>query len=225
MILEFSILKPFSDRLVHGVTTKSLGSFNDKGSKFKNQLKRFKKLTKKEPIFSNQVHGDEIIMIKARPQESFKGDSFITQQKNIPLVVKVADCQGILIYDPKTESIAAIHVGWRSLALNIIGKTIQKMRDAFGSNPEDLLVGISPSLGPCCAEFGDPKNELPNSIHPYIKGKYVDLWLVSLEQLKKAGVPENQIEIIKECTKCKPEQYFSHRNADTGRMAVFIGLK
>lgn len=222
MIKQFSIFKPFSDRLVHGVTTKQMGSFNDEEKNFSEQLK---KLPAKKPVFSNQVHGNKVIWIKSHPNIPFHGDAFITQKKNISLAVKVADCQGILIYDPKTESIAAIHVGWRSLALNIINKTIQKMQDVFGSNPKDMLVGISPSLGLCCAEFSDPKNELPTSTHSYIQGKHVDLWSISIEKLKKSGIPENQIEIIKECTKCQPGKYYSHRNADTGRMAVFISLK
>ena len=225
MIKQFSIFNSFSDRLVHGVTTKSLGSFNDKGCNFKNQLKQLKKWTEKEPVFSNQLHEDKVIIVEKLPQKSFHADAFITKQKNIPLGIKVADCQGILMFDPKTGSIAAIHSGWRGSALNIIGKTIQKMKEKFKTNPADLLVGIGPSLGPCCAKFSNPENELPEFFKPYIQNQKVDFWSLSIDQLKKAGVPENQIELIQECTQCRPGKYYSHRNADSGRMAVFISLK
>ena len=130
-----------------------------------------------------------------------------------------------MIFDPKTNSIAAIHSGWKSSALNIIGKTVKRMEKIFGSKPVDLLVGIGPSLGPCCAQFSNPKKELPKSVHPYIKDDHVDLWSLSLDQLKEAGINKNQIEFIKECKKCNPDKYYSYRNADTGRMAVFISLK
>ena len=222
MILKFSIFKPFANRLIHGMTTKQMGSFNDEDKNFSEQLK---KLPVEKPIFSRQIHGDKVILATERPDKPFEGDAFITQEKNLPLTVKVADCQGILIYDPKTESIATVHSGWRSSTLNIIGKTVKQMQDTFGLNPSNLLIGISPSLGPCCTEFTDPKNELPEFIHPYIKDQNVDFWALSINQLKEVGVPENQIEIIKECTKCQPNKYFSHRNADIGRMAVFISLK
>lgn len=205
MILEFSIFKSFSDRLSHGVTTKISDTPN-------------------ELIFGNQVHGDNVIFLNKKPDHPFEGDAFVTQKSNIPLSVQVADCQGVLMFDPKTQTIAAIHSGWRGSSLNIIGKTIETMRE-LGVSPSDLIVGISPSLGPCCAEFTDPKNELPDFIHPFISNRNVDLWSLSLDQLKNAGVPKSQIEIIKECTKCQPDKYFSHRNADTGRMAVFISLK
>lgn len=221
MILEFSIFKPFSDRLVHGVTTKQMGSFNDEEESLSEQLK---KLPAENPIFSRQIHSDKVIWVKSHPNIPFQGDSFITQQKNTPLAVKVADCQGILMFDPITNSISAVHCGWRSSSLNIIGKTVQKMKKLFKTNPSDLLVGISPSLGPCCAQFNDPKKELPAFAEPHIQNQNVDFWSLSLDQLKEAGVPENQVELMKECTKCQPDKYYSHRNADNGRMAVFISL-
>ena len=205
MILEFSIFKPFSDRLSHGLTTKT----SDPPSGL---------------IFGNQVHGDNIIFLSKKPDHPLEGDAFVTQKSNVPLTVQVADCQGVLMFDPKTQTIAAIHSGWRGSSLNVIGKTIEAMK-GVGVNPSNLIVGISPSLGPCCAEFTDPKNELPKFIHPYIKKQNVDLWSLTADQLKKAGVPESNIEIIKECTKCQPDKYYSHRNKDTGRMAVFISLK
>lgn len=205
MILEFSVFQPFADQLIHGVTTKT--------SNLTEGL-----------IFGNQVHGDKVILINKKPNQPFEGDAFLTQKHNMPLAVKVADCQGILMFDPKTKTIAAIHSGWRGSSLNIIGKTIEALKK-IGVNPSDLLVGISPSIGPCCAQFTDPKNELPEYAHSYIKDRNVDLWSLSLDQLKKAGVTENQIEIMEECTKCQPDKYYSHRNKDTDRMAVFISLK
>jgi len=205
MILEFSVFRPHSDQLIHGVTTKTSDPLSGL-------------------IFGNQVHGNNVIFVNKKPDRPLEGDAFVTQKFNLPLAVQVADCQGVLMFDPKTQTIAAIHSGWRGSSLNIIGKTIEAMR-GIGVNPSDLLVGISPSLGPCCAEFTDPKNELPAFTHPFIKDRGVDLWSLSLDQLKKAGVTKNQIEIIEECTKCKPDIYFSHRNKDTERMAVFISLK
>lgn len=218
MVSEFKIFEPYNDRLFAGSTLKSSGSFDG----------AFKKLPitiSNEPVFMNQIHKDDVVAIEEKPRIQITGDAVITQKKGLSLAIKVADCQGVLIYDPKTNGVAAVHSGWRSSALNIIGKTIKKMQSELRSQPSDLLIGISPSLGPCCAEFTDPKKELPDFIQPYVNKNKVDFWSLSLAQCTKAGVLENQIEIAKTCTKCHPDKYFSHRNKETGRMAVFIGLK
>lgn len=239
MIIKFSVFKPFSHKLTHGITTKSYGSFNSdfshhKKNNFENNLQKLNTylntdlntdLNVKQPVYADQVHGDTIITLDKRPTHKPSGDALITNKSRLPLMVKIADCQGILMYDPKTNTIAAVHSGWRSSAQNIISKTIQKMQTEFKVNPAYLHIGISPSLGPCCAKFSDPESELPENIHPYIQKNHVDFWQLSLDQCKNAGVPQNQIELAGECTKCLPDKYFSHRNRDTGRMAIFISLK
>jgi len=225
MILKFSVFKPYSGKINHGITTRQTGSFNDSMPDFKKQAKLLKQFIKYEPIFSEQLHGNSVIILKKRPKKHLSGDAFITNKKNIPLVIKIADCQAIILFDPITETIAAIHAGWRSSALNIVGKTINKMTEVFNTNPSDLFVGISPSLGPCCAKFSDPEKELPAFMKSYIKKHHVDFWQATIDQLKSAGIPEKQIELNGECTKCNSDKYFSHRNKDTGRMAVFISLR
>ena len=224
MILKFSVFKPYSDKISHGITTKKMGSFNDSEPGFETQLAEFKKIAP-NPIFSHQMHGDKVIVVNEKPKKHFQADAFITNKPGLNLVIKVADCQGILIFDPINSVIGAVHAGWRSSALNIVGKTINKMKEIFNTNPSDLFIGISPSLGPCCAEFSEPEKELPAFMKPYIKNKHVDLWQATIDQLKSIGVPKKQIELSKKCTKCNPDKYFSHRNKDLGRMAVFISLR
>jgi len=176
-------------------------------------------------VMADQIHTDQILEVQERPDEAPQCDAFITQQKGLPLMVKVADCQGVLMYDPKTETVASVHSGWRGSALNIIGKTILRMRRDFGVNPKNLLVAIGPSLGPCCAEFSDPKNELPEFCHPFIlPNQHVDFWNLSLAQCQMAGVPARQVEVAGQCTKCQPG-FYSHRNGDRQRMGIFAKLQ
>jgi len=222
MVQSFSIFKPYQEKLTFGTTLKELGSFDDQRKLFGEQVK---KLPSEQIIFSNQVHGDEIHVFVDKPVRKPEGDAFITQKKGLGLAVKVADCQGILLFDPRTSTIAAIHAGWKGVAKEIIPKTIEVLQNCFKTDPSDLLAGISPSLGPCCSEFSDPEKELPKFMHTYINDKYVDLWKTVDDQLSKAGIPDKNIERIKECTKCGREKYFSHRNKDKERMAVFIELK
>jgi len=205
MIIEFDIFKPYSKIIEQGVV-KDLSEIPG-------------------AVLAWQVHGDKILEVDEKPKEQPKCDAFMTNKKGLPIMVKIADCQGVLIFDPTNEAIAAVHSGWKGSIINIIGKTIEKMRLKYGSDPQNLIVAVSPSLGPCCAEFTDPNNELPGFCKPFIKpNKHVDFWALTRFQLTQAGVPKNQIEITAKCTKCQPG-YYSYRNGDSQRMGVFVKLK
>lgn len=221
MIIEFDIFRPYSDQIIHGVTTKSHGSFNDEQDDFESNLSDF---FDDRPVYADQLHGDRIFILSERPDQKPQGDAFITQQAGLPLMVKVADCQGVLFYDPVTKTIAAVHSGWRGSALNIISKTVGLMEKELGVRPENLRMGVSPSLGPCCAEFTDPERELPEEVYPFINDRYVDFWSLSQKQAADAGIDPENIELAGICTQCNPD-FYSHRRQDQGRMAVFIALR
>jgi len=223
-MLPFPLFKPFANQLVAGFTTREEGNFKEDQPAFLPSLKRLSdQLGITEPVTSYQVHGDAILVIQKPPVPRPTGDALITRTPNLPLMVKVADCQGVLIFDPKTRTIAAVHSGWRGSAQNIVGKTITRMAE-LGCRPADLLVAVSPSIGPCCAEFTDPIQELPPDLHPFIHGKRVDFWAATKAQCLGAGVPESGIELPTECTRCHADRYFSHRHGDPERIGVFIAL-
>lgn len=223
MIIEFDIFKPYNDRLIQGFTTKALGSLNPEEPDFDQQMMKLEKRIGARPAFGHQIHGDSILHIQETPKERPQGDGFMTNRRNLTIGVRVADCAGILLFDPANNAVAAVHSGWRGATHNIVGKAVQKMAEAFGSRPSHILAAIGPSIGPCCLEFTDPEKELPKALQPYVTKCYLDLWSLTASQLAEAGV--GNIELKAECTKCNQNKYFSHRNGETGRMAVFIGLK
>ena len=108
-------------------------------------------------IFSNQVHEDGIRVFRdGGPGFSHKnevGDAMVTDVPGICLAIQVADCQAVVLYDPDRAVVANVHSGWRGSIINIIGRTVETMTVEFGCDPGNLLAGVSPSLGPCCAEF------------------------------------------------------------------------
>jgi len=204
-----------------GMTQKKEGSFKTGTTALE---KKFQKIGLNPPAQARQTHSDLILEVKHLTKTVEEGDALITQQKNLPLMVRVADCQGVLIYNPHNESIGAIHSGWKGSAQNIIGKTIQAMKKKYNSNPSDLMVEISPSLGPCCATFSNPIKELPNFCHPFIlDNNHVDFWSLSKKQCQDEGVKAKNIHLPKACTMCDSD-YFSHRRGANERMAVFIEM-
>ena len=188
-----------------------------------------------ELVFLNQVHGRDVAVIKGRDNGlsgiamdgGLAGDAVITDIPGLNLVIQVADCQAVLMYDPIRKVVANVHSGWRGSIQNIIGATILKMRQRFCTDPCDIIAGIGPSLGPCCAEFVNYKSEIPDSFRKYQDtGNYFDFWSASYDQLCDAGVLKENISIAGICTKCNADLFFSYRRAGTtGRFAAVIGLK
>lgn len=240
--MQFKIFQKFDDNLQHAFSNRLAGNLGfgigDDEENVKENYRRFCQplgIDSERLVVSKQVHGDDILVLKAEVEDGEKFldklagyDAFITNIKDMPLSVRFADCQGVLIFDPLKKAIAAVHCGWKGNVLNILGKTVLKMAENFGSDPIDLLVGISPAIGPCCAEFTDPAAELPEFMQKYVNEKNcVDLWQCSLDQLTEAGVLAENVEISKTCTCCNKDLFFSHRRDKgiTGRMAAIIALK
>ena len=181
---------------------------------------------------AHQVHGDQILVIdEGQSADEVHGyDALITNLPGTGLLIQQADCQAVLLSAPDQGIIAAIHCGWRGSVLNIIGKTIQRLRQQFGVAPAKLLAVISPSLGPCCAEFVHFRNELPDWMHTYqVRPQHFDFWAISRRQLEECGVLPAHIDVTGLCTRCN-HQFFSYRRASavqggiTGRNGSIIGL-
>lgn len=160
-------------------------------------------------------------------ERRFKADAIVT---NIPrkfLVIQVADCQSILIYDPVRQVVANVHAGWRGSINNVVGSTLAVMEKSFGCQPRNIIAGIGPSLGPCCAEFINYEKEIPEVFWKYKNDtNHFDFWSISRDQLCEAGVLPENVDISRMCTKCDPNRFYSFRGeGTTGRFATLIGLK
>lgn len=154
-------------------------------------------------------------------------DGMITDIPDLLLVIQVADCQGVILFDPVRRVVGALHSGWRSSVANIIGKGVSTMAAFFGCRPLDIRAAVSPSLGPCCAEFIHFRRELPETFNTYHVGRSrFDFRALSRDQLRAEGVLPDNIHTAGYCTRCDPQRFFSYRREKiTGRMAVAIGLR
>jgi YfiH family protein len=160
-------------------------------------------------------------------EHRFEADAIVTDIPGKLLVIQVADCQSVLIYDPVQEVAANVHSGWRGSINNIIGCTLKVMKNSFGCRSRDIVAGIGPSLGPCCAEFVNYKKEIPEALWKYKNDTHhFDFWSISRDQLCEAGVLLENVDLSRMCTKCDLERFFSYRGeGTTGRFAALIGLK
>ena len=182
-----------------------------------------------EIVNATQVHGvDEVVVSPGQPTlpEVPEADILITAQPGIGLVIKQADCQAVMFYDPEHRVVAHAHCGWRGQIAGILATTVSRLTLHFGSRPEALHAAIGPGLGPCCAEFKNYRREFPPEVWKYqVRPDYFDLWQLSLDQLGAAGLKPGNIEVAKLCTRCRAEDFFSYRrDRVTGRQAAVIAL-
>jgi YfiH family protein len=207
----------------------------------KNRTKVAQKFVSKEIlhfIVANQTHSDHIKIIGDQKTQGWRSlddavedcDALITDEKNVILSILTADCVPILLYDPKNKVVAAVHAGWKGTEAKIVSKTVQKMKDTFGSQVKDIVAGIAPSIGKCCYEVGiDVAQHFFDIPEGYSKKgeKYMlDLPYINKYQLLKIGLLEENIELSGVCTACEVDAYFSYRKEQgcSGRFMSMIGM-
>ncbi len=182
-------------------------------------------------ILLNQMHGDEILVLSGPSvilPSSPSYDAVVTDSPNTYVGILTADCLPIFITDPRRKVVAAVHAGRQGSTLHIVQKVLKKMRGEFGSLPEDLLVALGPSIGPCCYEIDEkafrPEWELFSTAKG--EGKWIlDIAEFNIWQLKKEGIGEDQIARINLCTACHNDLLYSYRKEGrTGRQLSFIGI-
>lgn len=189
----------------------------------------------------NQVHGDDILVIKPHGDyftscDALNYDAIVTNRTNLAICIKTADCVPVFIVDRINKVIAAVHAGWRGSALGISGKVVRLMQNQYGSVPHDLLAAIGPSIGKCCYEvdaaaaeaFRSHKNADKFLFAGNRKGHWMlDLVEANRRQLLDNGIPEANIEAAGLCTACHQDAFFSHRGSGgiTGRQINFLMIK
>ena len=185
-------------------------------------------------IRMNQVHGNTIVSITQQTELSTLPtcDALITNVKNIPLMVMVADCIPLLMYDPVNRAIAAIHAGRTGVFSKIVPKTISKMKTLYNTHANDLLIAIGPSIHQCCYEVGEEiKEEAKELGYAYsikeVDSSYtLDLLSIVKRQLKAVNVNADNIDISTYCTACSTNYFYSYRKeGKCGRFAGLIMLK
>jgi YfiH family protein len=194
-------------------------------------------------VTAQQVHKDHIAVVAEKDigkgkEEYAKAllntDALITNLPNVPLMLFFADCVPVLIADPVRHVVGVSHAGWKGTVAKIAQKTVLAMQKNFGTRQSDCLVGIAPSIGPCCYEVDDVVvKQLQENFKDWRKlitsqkdHWLLDLWAANRFQLEEIGVLRNNIVTSGICTSCNENLFFSYRadKGHTGRIAAVISL-
>lgn len=191
---------------------------------------------KVQMVSPQQTHSKNIGIVKSTDEIYNDTDALITNKAGICIFIRTADCVPVLLYDPVKNAVAAIHSGWKSTIQEISKHTIELMNKEYGTNPNDLIAGIGPSIGPAVYEVGPEvleqfeikfgRDHIITPIKESDKG-YLNLWEVNQQILINSGVLEDNIEVAEICTYSNPGLFYSARRdgVKTGRLATGIMLK
>ncbi len=178
-------------------------------------------------LFCRQTHGSTMKAVdEAGPNPVAAADGLATDRPGLGLLIKTADCQAIVLADPGRGVVANLHVGWRGNAADFPGRAVAWLARRYSLDPGELYAGISPSLGPCCAQFVNYRRELPEELWPFmVRRDYFDLWAASLMQLTRAGMSPERIEVAGLCTRCGSDFFSYRRRKRSGRFGTVVALK
>lgn len=184
----------------------------------------------------HQVHGNHVALVTGHDagRQIPNTDGLLTATPGVALLLRFADCQPILLYDPVRHALALVHAGWRGVAQGIARRAVEAMKAAFGTDPQQLLAGLGPAIGPCCYTVGHNVAAAMGYALPdwtqVMSAESEDVWRLDLsaanaQQLRAEGV--SSIEQAGICTHCRLDEFYSHRgdNGQTGRFAVVTYLE
>jgi polyphenol oxidase len=246
-LVTYTLFKPFTDELVAFTTTRGslpsevaprfTGEPDANAINNRNHLAKLLKITAGQLVFPRQTHSCYVDNLSGLPDHELKEtDALVTDTAGICLCIQTADCVPLLLYDPVAKVTGAVHAGWRGTVDLIAGKAVDKMSRIYGSQPQDILVAIGPSIAPDKYEVGNEVAEavfknIPNAkktLHKAVRDKYhLNLWEANRQVLLAHGILPGHIEISGRCTYTENKQFYSARREgiETGRIVSGIMLK
>ncbi|MDD5055513.1 MAG: polyphenol oxidase family protein [Candidatus Peribacteraceae bacterium] len=160
-----------------------------------------------------QMHGNRTVVMKNPTSRTEQADGIATDVHGLTLTVRWADCQNFLILEPDRRVICLVHAGWRGMKAKALTRAFETLKNEWGIDPKNVRVGAGPSLCRRCAAFSNPRDELPE-LAAFITGNTVDLQAAADAELTTIGVLREHIDRSPDCTKCRPDLYWSYRGGD-----------
>lgn len=190
--------------------------------------------------YTHQTHTTNVAVVKEedRGKRFMETDGMVTNVPGICLVTFYADCVPLYFVDPVHRAIGLSHSGWRGTVKRMGQVTLERMKEAYGTKPEDVFAAIGPSICQDCYEVsGDVIEEFRENFSEFVwsqlfyekeNGKYqLNLWRANQIVLTEAGVEAQNIAVTNLCTHCNPEILFSHRSTGVkrGNLSALLAIK
>lgn len=182
-----------------------------------------------------------------RPRDYTDVDGLVTDRPGVVLTTFYADCVPLYFVDPVRRAIGLSHSGWRGTVSDIAGVTVKTMQEKYGSDPTDIRAAIGPSICQDCYEvsedvierfreayeerlwpllFEPQRKAAPERIEEQEHKYQLNLWEACRQNMLRAGIRPEHIEVTDLCTCCNPDLLFSHRasHGKRGNLAAFLEI-
>ena len=197
-------------------------------------------------VLSHQTHTTNVRLVTSkdagkgtvRTRDYTNVDGLITNEPNLPLVTFYADCVPLYFADPKHKAIGLSHSGWRGTVGRMGAQTLKAMQEAFGTQPQDVIAAVGPSICGDCFEVGPEvvaefskvfsERQMKALCHAGTGDRsYLNLWLANRMILEESGVHSQNISVTNICTRCNPDLLYSHRIMGTqrGNLAAILMIR
>lgn len=195
---------------------------------------------KEKMVYTQQTHTTNVAVVSGKDAGSTlkETDGLVTDSPGICLVTFYADCVPLYFVDPVRRAIGLSHSGWRGTVGKMAAATVEKMKECFGTRPEDIIAAVGPSICQDCYEVSEDvtsrfkeafrEEDWKDLFYKKENGKFqLDLWKANEINLQEAGVLPEHIAVTNVCTCCNPKILFSHRvqGWNRGNLCAFLALK
>lgn len=203
------------------------GSTADRPEAVEENRRRFYRATGLEPAAAarmHQVHGPRVVQVSAAGSAG-EADGLVTAERDLALLVTVADCLPVFLTDGVAGVIGVLHAGWRGIQAGVLEAGVEAAL-AAGAARERLTITLGPGIGGCCFEVSHEVAEgfARENWRPGRRGRpHVDLAAEARLRLREAGLAREAVRGPLACTRCRSDLFFSARAGEpTGRMVGFI---
>jgi len=188
----FAKVKIFSSEVSDGPMNRLLKEGRDSFRKF------LKKIGANKPLASGgQPRHSQIEIIK-KSAFYLNADGLLTKGDYV-LAVKTADCIPLLLYDPETFLIGAIHVSRKNLISGIIGKSLKNSLKKLKTNPLSVKIFLGPHIRQKNYDLKEDSYRplLGTKWESFLKNKnskrYFDLTGAAIDELEAIGIIKDNI--------------------------------
>jgi polyphenol oxidase len=192
----------------------------------------------RQAAWLQQVHGGRVFLAD-RPGLLGEGDALVTKRPGLSVMTRSADCPLVLAAavdeEGRPHAVGVAHASWKGTVAGVTANMLTALLELADLPAASVRAAIAPSAGPCCYEVGEEVREAARDgigapavdFFSERDGRLIfDLWRANIDQLRRGGVPVEQIVTAEVCTICEKEQFHSWRRdgAAAGRFAAAIGI-
>ncbi|XP_071105132.1 purine nucleoside phosphorylase LACC1-like isoform X1 [Haliotis cracherodii] len=188
-------------------------------------------------LITRTDHGNKVWVVGKEEPEKY--DAIVTDKPGLTVAAAGADCTPLLFVDPVKRVCGAAHAGYMGTLKRVVVQTVNALVEEFGSNVEDILVTMGPTLCADCFSFDsmDPAVEEFLAIDQTTvdfrvngEGTRVHAGLVTTNTLllERIGIKPNNIDTTRAtCTACDPDRFFSYQrdNFPFGNQVGFVNIR